>query len=310
MSDHLPGGDSDQLSPQWVVRVPASSANLGSGFDVLGVALGMYAEVGVGVPPNGASAADEQHPATIAFRRGGGTGPLWTRSPIPMARGLGYSGAIRVGGAAAAVVQRMLNAGHSQIECDQYLGAEGADEILRIAAELEGHFDNVAASVFGGVVVAAGDVVTRVPLAFDPATVVWIPDDVTASTDRSRRGLAATVDRGDAVFNLGRVATFVAACAIGDESRLRFATEDRLHQPERLASLPQAQHALSAALGAGVWAAWLSGSGPTVAMWCESARADSIASALPTDGHVKVLRIAHDGVAIEWRSIPGGSADR
>lgn len=275
------------MSPAtWSVRVPASSANLGPGFDVLGMALGVHVEIGTGRGPDDAEPADEHHPATIAFRRLGGAGDLWVRSSIPMGRGMGFSGAVRVGGAAVAVVQRD---GRSALDGD------GRTEVMRVASQLEGHGDNAAASLYGGVVVAVGDVVSRVPLAFDPAVVMWIPDSQTTSTDRSRRTLDAHVSRADAVFNLGRVAMFVAACASGDVASLRMATEDRLHQAARLAAVPASGEALVAALDAGAWAAWLSGSGPSVAMMCESARADEVAAALPDSGHTKVVRIDHEG---------------
>lgn len=271
----------------WAIRVPGSSANLGAGFDVLGMAVGLHAEVGGGDPPAGGHAADDHHPAAIAFRELGGTGPLWTRTSIPMGRGLGYSGAVRVGGAAAAVVQQ-----HGR---DALADSLARRRVLEVAARLERHADNAAASLEGGIVAVAGETVTRIPLVLDPAVVVWIPSGSTTSTDRSRTTLGATVAREDAVFNLGRVASFVAACAVGDPSRLRVATEDRLHQPTRLAAAPRSAAALDAALDAGAWAAWLSGSGPTVAMLCDPAEAAQIAAALPDDGHVKVLRIDHDG---------------
>ena len=274
----------------WAIQVPASSANLGAGFDVLGMALTMHAEVGCGAPPAGAQAADEHHPATIAFRRLDGDGPLWVRSPIPMGRGLGFSGAIRVGGAAAALVQRH---GRDTLDDEHHL-----DRVLHVAATLERHADNAAASLHGGIVVVVDDVVTRVPLAFDPAVVVWVPDATTTSTDQSRTTLADTVSRSDAVFNLGRVATFVAACAAGDAAVLRMATDDRLHQPVRLAAVPESAAALDEGLALGAWAAWLSGSGPTVAMMCESARADEIAAGLPGTGRAKVLRIDHEGATV------------
>lgn len=277
----------------WAVRVPGSSANLGAGFDVLGMALGVHAEVGCGAPPDGASIADEHHPATVAFRRAGGDGPVWSRTSIPMGRGLGYSGAVRVGGAAAAIVQRH---GADALSDERHRRA-----VLDVAAELERHADNAAASLDGGIVAVAGELVTRIPLAFDPAVVVWIPDGTTTSTDRSRTTLAEDVTRDDAVFNLGRVATFVAACALGDVERLRTATEDRLHQPVRLAAVPTSAAAIDAGLAAGAWAAWLSGSGPTVAMLCESARAEELAAGLPTGGHTKVLRIDHEGAVVVAR---------
>ncbi len=78
-----------------IARVPASSANLGPGFDTLGMALALYAEVGLGPPAHdGAQKADDHHPALVAFRRHGGEGPLWVRSPIPNGRGMGFSGAL------------------------------------------------------------------------------------------------------------------------------------------------------------------------------------------------------------------------
>ena len=275
---------------EWAVRVPASSANLGSGFDVLGLALSMHAEAGCGPAPAGARSVDSHHPATIAFRRLGGTGELWIRSTIPVGRGLGFSGAVRVAGAAAAIVQRT---GHTALD-----HTDSVAEVLAVATELEHHADNAAASLYGGLVVAAAGTVSRVPLAFDPAVVVWVPDATTTSTDQSRATLADQVSRDDAVFNLGRVAMFVAACANGDASALRAATEDRLHQDVRLAHVPQSAAAMKAGLGAGAWAAWLSGSGPTVAMFCESRRADEIAAQLPSDGHAKVLRIDHAGATV------------
>lgn len=274
----------------WAVRVPASSANLGAGFDVLGMALTLHADVGVGVPPAGAQAADEHHPATIAFRRLGGDGPLWVRSPIPAGRGLGFSGAVRVGGAAAALVQRD---GEAALD-----DAAARAEVLAVTADLERHADNVAASLYGGVVIAVGTHVSRVPLAFDPAVVVWVPDATTTSTDQSRSRLSDTVSRADAVFNIGRAAAFVAACATGDHAALRYATEDRLHQQHRLAGVPGSAAALDAALGAGAWAAWLSGSGPTIAALCDIGSADALAAALPPGGHTKVLRIDHVGATV------------
>ena len=271
----------------WRVRVPASSANLGPGFDVLGMALTLHAEIGIGTPPDGARLAEPTHPAAVAFRRAGGEGDVWVRSPIPIGRGLGFSGAVRVGGAAAAVVQ--------QAGTDALDDPESLTRVTAVASALEGHADNVAPSVYGGLVVCADDHVQRVPLAFVPAIVVWVPDGTTTSTDRSRAALPPQVSRADAVFNLGRVATLVAACAAGDVDALRVATEDRVHQPIRLAAVPETAHALDVALELGAWAAWLSGSGPTMAAMCDPAAAERIAAALPTTGHSKLLAIDHDG---------------
>ena len=124
-----------------VVRVPASSANLGSGFDVLGMALDLHADFGTGPAPDGAQHLDEHHPTSIAFESAGGAGSVWMRGSIPMARGLGFSGAARVGGVGLAVVQ---GADDPTVAL-----RDGAQKILRISADLEGHGDNVAASLVG-----------------------------------------------------------------------------------------------------------------------------------------------------------------
>ena len=273
-----------------IVRVPASSANLGPGFDTLGMALSLHAEIGVGAAPDDAQQSAETNPETIAFRRLDGEGQLWLRSHIPVGRGMGFSGAVRVAGLVAAHTQR-----HGD-DPDRLEAALGA--LLAVAAELEGHADNVAASLYGGVVATAGDRAVRVPLSFDPAMVMWVPP-FTTSTDQSRGRLPATVPFDDAVFNVGRAAMLVAALAAGEVDALREATRDRLHQDVRLAAAEPSRAALEAALAAGAWAAWLSGSGPTVAVMCALDEADDIAAVLPSDGHTKVLRIDHGGACVE-----------
>jgi homoserine kinase len=277
-----------------IVRVPASSANLGPGFDTLGMALTVHAEVSLGPvgddAPEGAQAVDEHHPAMVAFRRHGGEGSLWVKSPIPVGRGMGFSGAVRVGGLVAAHTQR-----HGT---DPDLLAESLDELLHLASELEGHADNVAASLYGGVVATAGGLAVRVPLSFDPAMVMWVPSFVT-STDESRTKLRAEVPMSDVVFNVGHVALLVAALAAGEVGVLREATRDRLHQEARLAAAEPSRAAMSAALDHGAWAAWLSGSGPTVAAMCAVDEAEELAAALPVDGHTKIVRIDHAGAVVE-----------
>lgn len=275
-----------------IIRVPASSANLGPGFDALGMALSLYAEAGVidgDLPPN-AHRIDQFHPASVAFRRAGGEGELWVCSPIPVGRGLGFSGAVRVAGAVAA---------HAQIhgpDPDRLTSRFG--ELLALTTELEGHADNVAASLYGGIVATADGRAVQIPLAFDPAIVVWIPS-FTTSTDESRAKIEALVPLADVVFNIGRTALLVAALAAGDIDALRSATQDRLHQERRLAVAEPSREALNAALTAGAWCAWLSGSGPTVAAMCPFDEADEIAGQMPEGGHTKVLRIDHGGAVIE-----------
>jgi homoserine kinase len=275
-----------------IVRVPASSANLGPGFDTLGMALSLHVEAGVidGEIPAGAQRIDQFHPAGIAFRRAGGEGDLWVASPIPVGRGLGFSGAVRIAGIVAAHAQR-YGSDHHEL-------AEHSAGMLALAAELEGHADNVAASLFGGIVATADGRAVRIPLAFDPAVVVWIPS-FTTSTDESRTKMGTAVPLADAVFNIGRTALLVAALAAGDTDALRSATQDRLHQDVRLATVEPSKAALQRALDAGAWCSWLSGSGPTVAAMCPFDDADELAASMPDDGHTKVLRIDHGGAVIE-----------
>ena len=281
-----------------IVRVPATSANMGPGFDSLGVALTLWAELGLvdddGQLPDGAQRADDHHLATVAFALFGGAGRLWVRSPIPMGRGLGYSAAVRVGG--------LLLAAAQQAGPEADVIALHREEVLSIATRLEGHADNAAPALLGGVVASTGERSIRVPLRFDPAVVVWVPSFSTR-TDQSRSKLGTAVPLADAVFNIGRVAYLVAALASGDIDALRHGTEDRIHQPLRFTDSPGSQAAHAAALANGAWCSWLSGSGPTVAALCSVESSDELAEAMAASaggvGHTKVLRVDHGGAAIE-----------
>ena len=265
----------------WVVRVPASTANLGSAFDAVALALSMHLEVS----DRADDPAPETHPAVRAFRGAGGMGPLTVRTHFPGGRGLGFSGAARVAGLVAARVQR-----------GESLRAARA-AILRDAAELEGHADNVAASIYGGVVAVASGTAVRVPLGRDLAVVVWSPEHETPTTS-ARRQLPEQVSFADATFNVAHAALLVAALAAGDVSALRVATEDRLHQDRRLARAYDSRVAIDAALTAGAYAAWLSGSGPSIAAFSEPAGADEIVAALPPGGRTRVLAISDVGATV------------
>ena len=271
-----------------VIRVPASSANLGPGFDALGMALSLHLEVGFWHEGAGHPIAVEGHPTVHAFRLAGGTGPLWVRSPIPMGRGLGFSGAARIGGLVAAHVQRC---GPHFDRPDIMAG------ILAMATQLEGHADNVAASLHGGVVATTAGRAVRIPLAVEPAVVMWVPS-FTTSTDQSRTVLGQTVPFADAVFNVGRTALLVAALVTGDIDALRTATEDRLHQNARFARSVPSHEAMTAALRAGAWCGWLSGSGPAVAVLCDPADAERIAASYPEGASVKVLAVDQPGAVV------------
>ncbi|MEO1062982.1 MAG: homoserine kinase [Actinomycetota bacterium] len=259
---------------------PASSANLGPGFDALGLAVDLPFRVGFEGDP-----AEETHPAVVAFRSWGGQGPLSCRSPIPPGRGLGFSAAARVAGLGAAVVQR-----------GEDLDAVRHDLFCR-AAELEGHPDNAAPSVFGGLTVCAGDTAIRVPVAIDAVVVAWVPAQGSTSTAKSRAALPQQVPFTDAVFNIGRSALLLAALTTGDADALSAATDDRLHQQQRLTRVPESRAALTH-LRDRTLAAWLSGSGPTVAALARRDELADLEEGLP-DGRLLVLDIDTTGVHLE-----------
>jgi homoserine kinase len=264
----------------WSVRVPASSANLGPAFDALAVALSLYFEV----TPTG-EPAPETHPAVRAFRHAGGTGPISVHASFPGGRGLGFSGASRVAGLMAACVQQRMN------ERDARTYA------LREGTKLEGHADNVAASIFGGVVATSGGRAVRVPLGVHGVLVVWVPERETP-TKAARRQLPERIAFDDAVFNVGRTALLVAALASGDTDVLRTATEDRMHQDSRLGRVPETRAALSAAVRAGAWASWLSGSGPSACALVPRDRTKDVVGALPSSGRAMVVEIDENGAEI------------
>jgi homoserine kinase len=270
------------------VSVPASTANLGAGFDTLGIALSLRFEAGTVDPnqPSNARACDTNHPANIAFRQSGGNGSIWSHDRIPMGRGLGFSGAARVAGALLAIAQR-----EGVVAANSH---EARLAAFRVAAELEGHPDNAAASALGGFTVAAAGRAIRVPVAVHGTIVVWVPENTT-STKESRTKLSPTVSLGDSVWNISRSSLLVAALATGDVAALHDATQDRLHQDVRLAMVPDTKRAIRAAMDSGAWASWLSGSGPTMACMVDPQRVDQVVAALPRNGQVLRLQIDASG---------------
>ena len=189
------------------------------------------------------------------------------RSPIPVGRGLGFSGAMRVGG-----LRRRRRPARVR-DADGVVAARPA--VLELAIELEGHADNVAASLYGGVVAtAAGRVVSRAAGARAGGRRVGpvVHDTSTQQVPRARS--PATVSFADAVFNVGRTALLVAALAAGDVEALARG-DGRPAAPGRAGSPPSppSHVALADGLAAGAWCGWLSGSGPTVALLCDPADA-------------------------------------
>lgn len=280
-----------------IVSAPASSANLGPGFDCLGMALEMPFDLAVGDrPADGWLAVERSHPAAAAFVAGGASpdAPLWWRSPIPPGRGLGFSGSARVAGAYLALRQ----GGGEHRDHDAAVVAA-----RRIATELEGHADNATASALGGITVAVDDVVVGLAVPQGLEVLVWWPDAAT-STRQSRGALGDTVTLSDAAFSIGRAALWVAALSTGNRSALRTACEDRVHQPARLASRPDVAEALRVLLDRPeVLAAWLSGSGPTVAALVEATEGfggeevAALTTGLPA-GRTRRLAIARRGVHV------------
>jgi len=282
------------------VRVPGSSANMGPGFDVLAMAVSLYGELGI-VDPSAQShehIATTNHPANVAFVRAGGIGEVWVDSPIPSGRGLGFSAAMRVGGAALGLAQRQ---GIGETEFAQFIDASRG-ELVELAAELEGHYDNAAASVWGGVVSASPERVALIPLAAtmrsEVCVLVWIPQFQTA-TSKSRRNLPDAVRRQDAIFNIARATQLVIALSTGDFDLLPSAASDQLHQKVRLSDTPMCAEVMTALVNAGALSSWLSGSGPTVAAFIRRTDAAEVTRLIGRDfpsGRTQILDIDMRGI--------------
>jgi len=252
-----------------LVRAPASSANLGPGFDVLAAALDLQLELEVSeagrfeVVADPALPRDRSNLCVRAFERLHPADGLRfeLRSPIPLARGLGSS--------AAAIVAGLLAADHLF-----ELGLE-RDEVYRHAAALEGHPDNVAAALYGGFVLcphADGAAAAReAPIRLDPPNgveaVVLVPDEEVATAD-ARAALPASVGLGDAVANVAAAAQLVLGIERSDLTLIAQGLEDRLHQSYRAHLFPRSIELLGAARELGAIGASISGAGPSVLFWC------------------------------------------
>ena len=265
------------------VTVPASSANIGPGFDCLGVAIDLPFHLDIGEPQKPATELDHRHPATTAFRDAGGLGPLFAETQIPPGKGLGFSGAARVAGLAAASLQQS--------------GAIQYPKLLIEAGTLEGHYDNVAASIYGSITATNNRSVVRLHCPADLSIVIWVPDSKT-STNVSRNRLPSSISFDAAVNAVGRSSVLVAAIAAGDFDAMRAACRDDLHQPTRLADAPESAKAITSALEHGAAAAWLSGSGPSVAAFVERDITQAVSMSFPESGHSKILEVAPYGISV------------
>lgn len=255
------------------LRVPASSANLGPGFDCFGIAWQLWNEIEfepndrlviTGCPEryqNPQNLAYDAYRTVLAMHgvEAGGVTIRFGRTDIPVSRGLGSSSALLIAGALAANELGGLDMTR--------------DELFRAAVRLEGHPDNVAPAFFGGFTVSAmdGDRICGVgfPVSDSLCFTVLIPD-FELSTRLARQVLPETYARADAIFNTSHASLMLHAMQSGDCGVLSFAIEDRIHQPYRTALIPGYDEARQLALEAGAAAVCISGAGST--MLCISDR--------------------------------------
>ena len=262
-----------------LVRVPASSANLGPGYDVMAAALDLFLELEVEETgefsfdpgplevPSGRDnlivrAFESLHPADgIAFR---------LKQAVPLGRGLGSS--------AAAIVAGLLAADHL------YELALSREELLARASELEGHPDNVAAAIYGGFVLCGpgGD---GAPSAarFDPPGglegIVAIPAEE-VPTERAREAIPAEIPLAEAVANVAAAARLVLGLQSADLDLVAAGLEDRIHQPRRRDLYPRSMELVDSARELGALGATISGAGPTVLVWTTWQDAGKVAEQL------------------------------
>jgi homoserine kinase len=262
-------------------RAPATTANLGPGFDVAGAALELWNELEL---TEGGGAADESHLGVRAFSVYASPARWafdWT-TPIPRERGLGSSAAIvalgLVAGAWAAGVEPSI------------------EELLEAGLPLEGHADNLAPALAGGVCLTWDGHVARV--ADDlPALPIAVIPETRVSTAESRRKLPASVAHADAAFTTARAALLGAGIASGDARLFAASHDDRLHEPYRAAQ-GSLLAGLRADLPAGALGATLSGSGPTVIVWAGRDVVEELRARWPQH-EVRAFRVARDGAGRE-----------
>jgi homoserine kinase len=309
------------------VQVPATSANLGPGFDALGLALSLYDDLDVRITGSGLcieiegegeelAAAGEGHLVVRALRAGfaafadGGAQPpglaLRCVNRMPHGRGLGSSAAAIVGGLLAAQALSALGNRPAPAEAD----------LLALATELEGHPDNVAACLAGGLTIAwttsQGPRLTRLEPIPDLYPVVCIaPSDVAVRTEVARKALPETVPHREAAANAGRAALLIAALTQKESaSQLFDATEDWLHQAYRSRAMPDT-YALVTALREDGVAAVVSGAGPSVLALTTAKpgldRLDSIVRETGKAWRISPLDVARQGARVLHPPVGGPS---
>ncbi len=271
------------------VRVPATTANLGPGYDCLGLALGLHNEVTLAL-------ADEP---TVAIEGEGA-------QSLPRDGGHLVLEAARAATEAAGAEPPALSL-HQANRIPLARGGLSVRRVLDIATGIEGHPDNVAPALLGGLTVCCtvGDevLVERLEVAPGLSCVVAVPDFEVPTHD-ARRVLPDTVTHADAVFNLCRASLIVAALVSGDFAVLGEAMRDRLHQPYRAHLVPGMEEAIAAALATGAHGAALSGSGPTIAAFVGDAGEEvgrAMVNAFERAGvaaRTRALRLSSGGAAV------------
>eukprot|EP00555_Chaetoceros_dichaeta_P006830 CAMPEP_0198275868 /NCGR_PEP_ID=MMETSP1447-20131203/65002_1 /TAXON_ID=420782 /ORGANISM="Chaetoceros dichaeta, Strain CCMP1751" /LENGTH=426 /DNA_ID=CAMNT_0043970773 /DNA_START=534 /DNA_END=1814 /DNA_ORIENTATION=- len=266
------------------VRVPATSANVGPGYDCIGIAVDLWSEITISradtfeITAEGEGATEMPKDDTnlmvvglvAAFKAANKPVPILKYhavSRVPYARGLGSSSAAIVGG----IVAGLVLAGHR-------LPCWGSEALLQIAAGIEGHPDNVAPVIYGGIQIGVHDgtrwVTERAPHPSGMQAVLFIPDFY-GKTSTARNVLGPTVTREEAAFNIGRAAFLVHALCTGNLDNLKVGAEDKMHQPQRGEKLyPYLFPMIKAAEEAGASCAYLSGAGPTVMALTSGASGD------------------------------------
>ena len=304
------------MSNKATARVPASTTNLGPGFDVLGLALQLYSTIsleeideGTEIEVTGVDVDKlSNNESNIAYRAAKlvfdkcGYKPTGLRlvltNGIPAIRGLGGSGTAILGG--------LLTA---NALCDEPFSRS---ELLDFATEFEGHPDNVAASLLGGLVISMmrGNHVHSIQLdcGSDLRVVVAIPD-FSLSTEAARSVLPQTVDFADAIHNVSHSSMLVAAIATGKLDMLSLAMADRLHQPYRTSLIPGFDDVAESAMRAGALSVALSGAGPSVAAYCTTST-DEVGSQMSEafernqiSCDIKVLSIDSAGATVQMSKI-------
>jgi homoserine kinase len=283
------------LARRRLVRVPASSANLGPGFDALAAALALHLELEVVETGTFAVHTDLDVPrdrdnlVVRAFERLHAADGFEFRikSDIPLSGGLGSS--------AAAIVAGLMAADHL-FELDA--------DLLALASELEGHADNVAAALEGGFVIFDGSRAHRFEAPMGLEAVVVVPDEA-VSTEDARPALPSSVPMAAAVFNVAHTAMLMLGLAMGDWELMSAGLEDRLHQPHRAHLYPRSTELLNRASSLGALGATISGAGPSVLVWCRFDQTGAVMDELrrEIDGWARIIRVRFEPQGADVRSL-------